>query len=161
MPATTDIPTALQPEEQLLDFLNTLDVETGEDALETARSYRDWANEHGVVPGDLDEARRVRDALRELVAGDACVLPEVNLRTVATGNGVVLVGETVAESAVAIATTLSIQGKLSRVKLCPCEDCRFAFFDRSRNASKTWCDMAVCGNRVKARTFRGKAAETA
>jgi predicted RNA-binding Zn ribbon-like protein len=36
-----------------------------------------------------------------------------------------------------------------RLKVCP--NCEWLFIDRSRNRSRTWCDMAVCGNRAKAR----------
>jgi predicted RNA-binding Zn ribbon-like protein len=36
-----------------------------------------------------------------------------------------------------------------RVKICA--QCHWLFLDRSKNRSRTWCDMAVCGNRVKAR----------
>ena len=35
-----------------------------------------------------------------------------------------------------------------RLKICP--NCNWLFLDRSRNRSRAWCDMAVCGNRVKA-----------
>lgn len=36
-----------------------------------------------------------------------------------------------------------------RLKICP--NCCWLFLDRSRNRSRTWCDMAVCGNRTKAK----------
>ncbi|MBX9455617.1 MAG: CGNR zinc finger domain-containing protein [Rhizobium sp.] len=36
-----------------------------------------------------------------------------------------------------------------RLKICP--NCEWLFIDRSKNRSRTWCDMAVCGNRSKAR----------
>jgi len=39
--------------------------------------------------------------------------------------------------------------RLQRVRICP--NCRWLFLDRSRNGSRLWCDMAVCGNRAKAR----------
>ncbi|MBL8582674.1 MAG: CGNR zinc finger domain-containing protein [Rhizobiaceae bacterium] len=32
-----------------------------------------------------------------------------------------------------------------------CGNCGWLFVDRSRNGSRLWCDMAVCGNRQKAR----------
>jgi predicted RNA-binding Zn ribbon-like protein len=35
-----------------------------------------------------------------------------------------------------------------RMKICG--NCGWLFLDRSKNRSRTWCDMAVCGNRVKA-----------
>ncbi|MDB5554242.1 MAG: hypothetical protein JWL86_4226 [Rhizobium sp.] len=36
-----------------------------------------------------------------------------------------------------------------RLKICP--NCEWLFIDRSKNQSRTWCDMSVCGNRAKAR----------
>jgi predicted RNA-binding Zn ribbon-like protein len=42
-------------------------------------------------------------------------------------------------------------------KLKICGHCGWLFLDRSRNRSRTWCDMAVCGNRAKAsRHYRRK-----
>lgn len=35
-----------------------------------------------------------------------------------------------------------------RLKICA--NCGWLFVDRSKNRSRTWCDMAVCGNRAKA-----------
>jgi predicted RNA-binding Zn ribbon-like protein len=35
------------------------------------------------------------------------------------------------------------------VKACP--NCHWLFLDKSKNSSRIWCDMAVCGNRQKAR----------
>jgi len=40
------------------------------------------------------------------------------------------------------------EGALARLRICP--NCNWLFLDRSRNASRLWCDMAVCGNRRKA-----------
>lgn len=36
-----------------------------------------------------------------------------------------------------------------RLRICP--NCNWLFLDRSRNGSRLWCDMTVCGNRNKAR----------
>ena len=41
-----------------------------------------------------------------------------------------------------------------RLKTCRDEHCRVAFYDKSRNRSRAWCSMEVCGNREKARSFR-------
>jgi predicted RNA-binding Zn ribbon-like protein len=41
-----------------------------------------------------------------------------------------------------------------RLKLCSSDECKWAFFDRSKNHSSRWCTMASCGNREKARRFR-------
>ncbi|KQZ12694.1 MULTISPECIES: CGNR zinc finger domain-containing protein [unclassified Mesorhizobium] len=53
------------------------------------------------------------------------------------------------EAALAVsALSLLEPGRLSRLRICP--NCGWLFIDRSRNASRQWCDMAVCGNRRKA-----------
>jgi predicted RNA-binding Zn ribbon-like protein len=38
----------------------------------------------------------------------------------------------------------------SRVRRCGNERCVLLFYDTSKNRSRRWCDMAVCGNRAKA-----------
>jgi predicted RNA-binding Zn ribbon-like protein len=54
------------------------------------------------------------------------------------------------EAALAIsALSLLPQDKLRRLRIC--RNCDWLFLDRSRNGSRQWCDMAVCGNRQKAR----------
>jgi predicted RNA-binding Zn ribbon-like protein len=45
-----------------------------------------------------------------------------------------------------------------RMKICG--NCGWLFIDRSKNRSRAWCDMAVCGNRAKAnRHYRRKKKE--
>lgn len=47
-----------------------------------------------------------------------------------------------------------------RIRICA--NCNWLFLDRSRNGSRVWCDMAVCGNRQKAkRHYRRRTAEEA
>ncbi|MDA0702023.1 MAG: ABATE domain-containing protein [Proteobacteria bacterium] len=41
-----------------------------------------------------------------------------------------------------------------RVKECPGIGCGWLFVDRSKNGSRRWCEMEVCGNRAKARRFK-------
>jgi len=45
---------------------------------------------------------------------------------------------------------------LKRVRQCDVSTCRWFFVDRSKNHSRRWCDMKICGNRVKARKFYGR-----
>ena len=42
---------------------------------------------------------------------------------------------------------------LNHVRSCDSESCRWLFLDTSKNHSRRWCDMKVCGNRMKARRF--------
>jgi predicted RNA-binding Zn ribbon-like protein len=41
--------------------------------------------------------------------------------------------------------------ELQMLRLCPGDGCAWLFVDTSRNKSRRWCDMNVCGNRAKAR----------
>jgi len=36
------------------------------------------------------------------------------------------------------------------------DDCRWAFYDSSKNRGGTWCRMEECGNRVKNRRYRDR-----
>jgi predicted RNA-binding Zn ribbon-like protein len=40
---------------------------------------------------------------------------------------------------------------LTRLRECRDRDCGWLFLDRTRNASRTWCSSADCGNRKRAR----------
>lgn len=46
---------------------------------------------------------------------------------------------------------------LARVRECEADNCGWLFLDRSRNRSRRWCDMAVCGNRAKVRRHYARA----
>lgn len=49
------------------------------------------------------------------------------------------------------AADLLTSPRRERVRECAAERCAWLFLDASKNASRRWCDMAVCGNRAKAR----------
>jgi predicted RNA-binding Zn ribbon-like protein len=51
------------------------------------------------------------------------------------------------------ALNLLQRADLSRVKQCQGENCGWLFFDSTRNRSRRWCEMEVCGNRAKQRRF--------
>ena len=42
---------------------------------------------------------------------------------------------------------------IARVRECAADTCGWLFLDRSKNRTRRWCDMKVCGNRAKAREF--------
>jgi predicted RNA-binding Zn ribbon-like protein len=44
----------------------------------------------------------------------------------------------------------------SKIRACGNPECRWLFVDTSKNQSRRWCDMNLCGNRLKARRFREK-----
>jgi predicted RNA-binding Zn ribbon-like protein len=54
------------------------------------------------------------------------------------------------EAALAVSGLSLLAGEAwKKVRICP--NCNWLFADRSRNSSRLWCDMSVCGNRHKAR----------
>jgi predicted RNA-binding Zn ribbon-like protein len=59
------------------------------------------------------------------------------------------------ELASALAELLS-RGEPDRLKVCDNVQCRFAFYDASRNRSRRWCSHTTCGNRHKVTRFRAR-----
>ncbi|OJY65835.1 MAG: hypothetical protein BGP12_18550 [Rhodospirillales bacterium 70-18] len=57
----------------------------------------------------------------------------------------------IAVSAVGLLT----QGEAGRLKQCQGVHCGWLFCDRTKNRSRRWCEMEVCGNRAKQRRRRG------
>ncbi|HVV24609.1 MAG TPA: CGNR zinc finger domain-containing protein [Pseudonocardiaceae bacterium] len=164
-------------------FLNTFDARTfrrhGEqhvaaDHLTSVEALSAWLDEHGLVnagqqvsASDLAAAVTLRTALREALTDgtdDANVAralatfpmrlaPDASggLRITATSGvpGLDHIVETVASSVAG--------GGWHRMKLCAAPDCRWAFYDTSRNGSGRWCAMQACGNRNKTRAYRRRA----
>lgn len=138
----------------VIDFLNTVDLEAGTDVLDDDAGWRTWLAERRLTLDD--EARSIRTALRAAVGEPAAtalpVSTEVSVELTDKGPRVVAPG--VSGAVLAAAARLVVLDQWDRIKICPADDCRWAFFDRSRNHSRTWCSMRVCGNREKARTWR-------
>jgi predicted RNA-binding Zn ribbon-like protein len=156
-------------------FINShydLELEHGADLFATPASLTAWLERHGVADAaakltDADVCRAVtlRESLRALAADPASApLVELNgaaagaaleLRFDAGGPHLVPVGPTpldrIVGSVLAITAQAIADGSWARLKICPGEDCGWAFFDSSRNLSGRWCSMRVCGGRAKAR----------
>jgi predicted RNA-binding Zn ribbon-like protein len=45
---------------------------------------------------------------------------------------------------------------LERLRACGSETCRWLFLDTSKNHTRRWCDMKICGNRMKAQRFHAR-----
>jgi predicted RNA-binding Zn ribbon-like protein len=54
------------------------------------------------------------------------------------------------------AATLLTSSDRRYVRECSEKTCRWLFLDRSKNHSRRWCDMRVCGNRSKVRRFHAQ-----
>jgi predicted RNA-binding Zn ribbon-like protein len=53
-------------------------------------------------------------------------------------------------------SALLTSAAMGRLRGCQTETCRWLFLDTSKNHSRRWCDMKVCGNRMKARRFQAR-----
>ena len=51
---------------------------------------------------------------------------------------------------------LVISPRLARLRACAADDCGWWFVDETKNRSRRWCDMKLCGNREKIRRYRAK-----
>ncbi len=71
------------------------------------------------------------------------------LELAAGGNALEDVAQRLAKQAADLLTAFDP----ARLKICGNPGCGWMFLDGTRNASRRWCDMAACGNRVKARRF--------
>jgi predicted RNA-binding Zn ribbon-like protein len=56
------------------------------------------------------------------------------------------------------ASDLLVSTEAERVKECGDPSCRWLILDTSKNHTRRWCDMKICGNRMKARRFQARAA---
>ncbi len=54
------------------------------------------------------------------------------------------------------AEELLTSGAMDKVRACAKPDCRWLFLDTSKNHTRRWCDMKLCGNRMKARRFKAQ-----
>ncbi|CAM2981252.1 CGNR zinc finger domain-containing protein [Saccharomonospora xinjiangensis] len=146
----------------VLDFLNTLDVEAGTDVLDTEEGWSGWATARGLAADPLADAVRARDALRA-AAGDHDAHGSrfrAPVEAESSADGVALKATTAVAAVLSAAARLTVLGEWDRIKICPADDCRWVFHDRSRNRSRTWCSMRVCGNRQKARSFRQRSTQS-
>jgi predicted RNA-binding Zn ribbon-like protein len=165
--------------ELLQRFVNTHnhDLPRAWDRIGTGDRAREWLRRKGLLaPGDrvsdADAARlrELREAIRALALanhGEPPPAAAVEVIRAAAGHARLRVvvdgaGRTALEPARtgvdgAVATLLGILhdaqlgGQWPRLK--GCRQCGYAFFDRSRNRSATWCAMAICGNRTKNRAY--------
>jgi predicted RNA-binding Zn ribbon-like protein len=165
-------------------FVNTADV-SGSDELDTPSTLVAWLAEHALIEEgtaasekDLERTRALREALRAFlyvnsggeldpkappVLDAAAERSGLRLHFCADGDaGLMSCAEGVNGAhgrLLAIVAEAMRAGTWARLKACRSDDCRWAFFDGSKNHSRAWCSMALCGNRAKARAYRERHSE--
>ena len=159
-------------------LVNTVDREHGPDLLDDPGGLAEWLQRRGLLePGatvtaaQRDAARDLREALRALLLANngepeppwarralEAAAARADLRAAFPPDGPELVPERdgvdgALGRVVAAAFAAMLDGGWPRLKACPRECCGWAFYDRSSNASATWCSMSVCGGRVKSGAY--------
>ena len=54
------------------------------------------------------------------------------------------------------AASLMTSEQMNLLRQCRSEECRWLFLDTSKNHTRRWCNMKICGNRMKARRFKAQ-----
>ncbi|MEV0218601.1 CGNR zinc finger domain-containing protein [Streptomyces sp. NPDC050704] len=156
-------------------LVNTLDIESGADSLDTA----DGRAALGLTEGEVAGARELRESLRAVCLAHAGHPAHREVRpldellasaplvvTVAAADGSASLrpadpaepaGPAALASRVAAAVAESlVAGTWLRLKACEAPDCHWAYYDRSPAGRGRWCSMSVCGARAKMRRYRAK-----
>jgi predicted RNA-binding Zn ribbon-like protein len=137
-------------------------------------------DQRGCDVDDVAAAAELREALRALLRSNSGASPDAAATTIVNrvseraplrmqvepGGGARLEGAADGRAGVdpalarilAAAYTGMAEGSWARLKVCADEECEWSFYDRSRNHSGQWCDMAVCGCRHKVRAYRARRA---
>ncbi|HEV2791723.1 MAG TPA: CGNR zinc finger domain-containing protein [Solirubrobacterales bacterium] len=175
-----EIEKTVQEEADLLvAFVNTCDLEAESEELADPAQLQAWIEAASgeflpdVDAEDLERVRALRESLRALLrannggaADDEELAPlrEAAERsryrpTISAGGLLGLVPARADLTGFEARLVLAVErvqshGAWARLKACAADECRWAFFDTTRNRSRTWCSMEECGNREKTRRYR-------
>ncbi len=173
----------------LQELVNTRDISPNTDELADVAALRAWLTGHDLLDeaeaaeldgADLERITGFREAMRELLRtnlGDP--IPQWALDVLnaeaeraalrvdfgSTGcAGLVPTSRRAADRVLgrllAGVAAADAEGTWKRLKVCADDTCAWAYYDVSRNASRSWCSMQVCGNKAKARRHRERARAT-
>jgi predicted RNA-binding Zn ribbon-like protein len=164
-------------------LVNTSEMPEGRDRLADPIEARGWLVSGGLLapdaelrPADLTLVRGVREGLRAMLVHNAggpsppagalealrVVADDGTARAELDEHGEVRLsaaGDSLPARLIELLLCIrdaQRDGTWARLKACGNEECRWAFYDRSRNHGGTWCEMSSCGNKLKNREFRAR-----
>jgi len=161
--------TAPAPLEPVRALLNSWLIPN--DSREPTDLFGDFAREHGWTARESARVRELRTDLRHMVEtghveADALNrwIAKCDLRPRVDEGELVYSHDGGPASALLAAVVCAIgDGSWKRLKACP--DCRWVFYDNTRNGSKRWCLMyaggpegRACGTIAKVRRYRDRQA---
>ncbi|MDT0344401.1 CGNR zinc finger domain-containing protein [Streptomyces litchfieldiae] len=165
-------------------FANTVDVEEASDEIATPAGLAGWLTGRGLLEAPVGIPAGVhasylalRAGIREELGAHVGDTPDPALLAAADGvladhpvlitaRGTLapapgLPPERVPLAVLAIAwSELVTTGDAARLKRCAEHTCGWAFWDVSKNRSRRWCSMKVCGNRNKSRSYASRRRQT-
>jgi predicted RNA-binding Zn ribbon-like protein len=167
-------------------FVNTVDLEQGEEHLATPPDLSNWLFEHELIrapvsadAADLAHAIELRETLRTILLAhnEGPAIPAEATRTLDDvacrarlqlrflGSEILLEPEADGVDGgmgrlLAIVQSAVAEKTWDRLKACREHSCEWAFYDHTKNRSGAWCNMGVCGNRAKARAYRERQGES-
>jgi predicted RNA-binding Zn ribbon-like protein len=182
---STDIPPDERPAPGELEFVrrfvNTRELDPDREDLGDPDALAAWLRAQRIPvsarlsEADVERAQAFREAIRDLLlANSGEPLPGASLEEIRAaarsaplqievgGDGSLITAPAATGVDALIARTLAVsaaaqeRGEWERLKACRSQECVWAFYDRSRNRSRHWCSMGVCGNRAKTRAYRAK-----
>jgi predicted RNA-binding Zn ribbon-like protein len=148
-------------------FVNTVDHEHHREWIGTPAELAEFlgCDETEV---DVERAHELREALRMLLRAnngaplDARALGTVNRVAggvrleLDDGGRLGFAADDPLAHVVAVAFEAMLEGTWPRLKAC--RNCKWAFYDYSKNRAASWCSMQLCGNRLKTRAYRSRRA---
>jgi predicted RNA-binding Zn ribbon-like protein len=161
-------------------FVNTVDRQDGPELLTDPNTLKAWLVARGLLEAaqpldetDLKHAIALREAMRAVIGAntgltvypvetatlnEAAAASRLRMRFGADGKPRLepdVLGAVGAMGRLVATLYTAMQDESwARLRLCGSPECRWAFYDRSKNHSSRWCSMTSCGNREKARRFR-------
>lgn len=172
---------APEPLDLLQRFVNTRNQMRGYDLLGSTEEAGQWLSEAGyqthtpIGEEELERLYTLRKSLRSILTTHNLGLSKqlssnvgqldelctsVTLRPGFSREGkpyltgVSKSSEGLVEDLLAAAIWARHTGVWDRLKACANEDCRWIFYDHSKNRSGSWCVMEICGSRAKMRAYR-------
>ncbi|MFI6299425.1 CGNR zinc finger domain-containing protein [Nonomuraea sp. NPDC050790] len=155
-----------------LDLVDTVWMDHGTlvDQFDTPEGVRAWLDDHGLPGGDgmIGHLVEARAAMRAMLEGRG---PGALNAVLAHGSRRPLIGEAGPDELLVLddpsweAAWLAaadlvrvLAERPDRVRHCGNPRCVLWFLDVSKNGSRRWCSMEVCGNRAKVNRFNRKSA---
>jgi predicted RNA-binding Zn ribbon-like protein len=160
-------------------FENTIELPDGPDQLDLPERAATWCRRHGLPAissgPELERLREFREAVRNVLyanngeaeseraweglrrfLGSARLALRLD-RDCGLGLEPAEAGsDATIASLLAIVYDALLAGTWPRLRACRKGTCRFAYYDHTKNGSRSWCSMATCGNQAKAQRRRDR-----